>query len=130
MKPIIYVLLLFVLISCNQKNKNSFEGSWCISKVDFAITEQRADSMKISELVALSLYKDEKPTNIVFSKDSVKLLLKEEVLDKSSYKIEKKIDNNTFSIIINNKQSAIITKQTDGYSLKIDYATYFFNKCK
>lgn len=131
MKKVIYILLLFILISCNQKDKKFYEGSWCISNVNFDITEQKVDSMKLTEVIALSLYnKDVKPTNIIISNDTIKLLLKEEVLDKSSYKIEKKLDNNTFAIIIDNKQSGTISKLEDGYSLKIDYVTYFFKKCQ
>lgn len=45
-KLFISIVLFTALVSCNQKNKNSFEGTWCISKIDYGINEQTADSLK------------------------------------------------------------------------------------
>jgi len=127
-KLFIFSLLFTVLISCNQKNENSFEGKWCISKVDYQISDQKADSMGLSELFALNLSKDEQPTHIVISKDTIKVLLNSEIIDKAYYKVEKKSDNIT-SILLKDKYTGILTKLEDGYSLKVDYLTYFYKKC-
>lgn len=129
MKTVIYFFLFIIIISCNHKDNNSFEGTWCISKIDVDVTEQKVDSMKITEILFLNYFKDEKPTKIAFSKDSIKLLLNEEVLDAAIYIIENKIDKNTFLIKIENRYEGIMSKLEDGYSLKMDYITYFYKKC-
>ena len=130
MKSTIFILLMFIMLSCNFEKKEAIQDNWCISKIDYGINEQTLDSLKLENIIALSLLKkDMEPTNIIFTKDSIKLFSKKEVLIESYYSVEKE-SKDTFLIIIDNKQSAIITKQTDGYSLKIVFATYFFKKCK
>ena len=127
-KQFILIMLIFIaLISCEQNNKKLHEGNWCITKIDFS--DQNADSIGISEILALNFSKDEQPTKIIITNDSIKLLQKEEVLDVANYKIESKLDENTLLIKIKNKYEGTMSKLEDGYSLKINYITYFYKKC-
>ena len=104
-KLIISIMLITAFVSCNQKN-NSFEGIWCITKVNYNLNDQNIDSLKLEQLLALSLAtNDQQPTNIVISNDTIKLLSNREITDKIYYRIEKTTDNIT-SVLLENKYTA------------------------
>ncbi len=127
-KLIISIMLITAFVSCNLIN-NSFEGTWCITKVNYNLNDQNIDSLKLEQLLALSLAtNDQQPTNIVISNDTIKLLSNREITEKIYYRVEKTTDNIT-SVLLENKYTATITKSEDTYILKSEYLSFHFEKC-
>jgi len=130
MKKLICAFSIIMFISCNNDKKNQFEGSWCISNIEVNFNEKSIDSLNVKEIIALSLFDENiKPTNIIISKNEIKLLIKNEVLSKSNYIIENYSDN-AYSILIDNKFKGTISKQKDVFTLNVDKSKYYFKKCE
>ena len=122
-------MLITAFVSCNQKS-NSFEGTWCITKLDYNLNNQNEDSLKLEHLLALSMAtNDIQPTNIAISKDTIKLLLNSEITDKLYYRIEKKSDSIT-SVLLDNKYKASITKSGEIFNFQSGYISIYFTNCK
>ena len=128
-KLIIFIMLFTAFVSCNQKSK-TFEGTWCISKVDYNLNNQIEDSLNLEQILVLNMASNDKqPSNIAITKDTIKLLFNSEITDKMYYRIEKTSDNIT-SVLLDNKYKAIITKSGENFNLQSGYISIFFTNCK
>jgi len=128
------IFILFILISCD-RTAEKIIGRWCITdiKVDLVDNQSESvsnqpDSLKLMNILAISLCKDLKPTEIQIFKDSIKLYRNKEELISSALKINyNSKDNIIFNI--DHKIDADFILNENNSSLKIKNATYILKRC-
>lgn len=125
-RHVLYFLIGIIAFGCNKANK--LEGNWEIKSI---VVDTNLIPEKIDATAALGLFfldKLDKPTNIVFTKDSILLMENNNLLQSEKIQETTKIGLNKFNIVFGNNSGVFELNEPSSASFTVNAVKYSLEK--
>ncbi len=122
----LYFLIVILFFSCNKGNK--YEGNWEIKSI---VVDTNLIPENINAITALGLFfmdRLDKPTNIVFTKDSILLMENNNLLQGEKIQETTKIGANKFNIVFGNNSGVLDMNEPSSANFTVNSVKYSLEK--
>lgn len=122
----LYFLIVILFFSCNKGNK--YEGNWEIKSI---VVDTNLIPENINAITVLGLFfmdRLDKPTNIVFTKDSILLMENNNLLQAEKIQETTKIGTNKFNIVFGNNSGVLDMNEPSSANFTVNSVKYSLEK--